>query len=443
MPTDIAYRRAVFQNFLACYHNSFAGPVAGVVEHSPGFIHRVVEASAADPSLAAATLRLDPRLTATDQGAVAFSIAKAVSEDKQLAPHFIDLELVEDVITAYFEARVEIAKAEKVLGEVAKVGIISKPGDRISDQTVSDVYIVAIETNKGVGESIVEKMKGKMPPFLKKKVKDKDGDCPESEKGGDASPDEKDGAREGLEYRPGVEAAHYNLPEDVFGDEALAACTALPEGVKAVYRSLYSPKALDAAMSVTIEESAAPDKDDANGQRNRLLRILAGRGYLAAGAPAPAWGESVVGGVAKVTEAFAADKAAFAEGVAVSPEAYARAVEEVAVALDASIEKTADILEAVADRILDQGLEAVSAEKRAAVLARIQAAASKNEGAVVARCLTSLANAAMFEAGLYPNAESAAVVKAWGAYIAEAMKAPVVPAGVIDGVADDILGLAS
>lgn len=452
--TDFARRRAVFANLLACYHNSFAGAASGVIEHSPGFIARVVEASNADPQLAAATLRLDPRLTATDQGAVAFSIAKAVSEDKQLAPNFIDLEMCEDALMVYFESKTEIAKAQKVLSEVARVGIVAKPGDRISDSVTSDIFILAVQTNPQVSEAVVAEMKKKMPAFLRKKKGDKakddkaddkcDGDG-DGDKGNDKSSDEDDGAKES--YRPGAECAHYGLEEGVFGDESLARLETSPEAVKAVYKGLFGERALRAALAATIDESGAPEADDENGQRNRLLRILAGRGYLAGAAPAPAWDAPVVEGLNKVTAGLVASAEkwpAFENSphrVAASNEDYAAAVDEVAVAIDTNLAEAGDVFKAFVDRVADQGLEAVTEEKRAALLAKIKEAAAKNEAAVIARCLTALANVHLFERGMFTNAAALGLVTEWSAFIAEATKPAPVAASPIDANVDELLGL--
>ena len=434
-------RREVFANFLANYHNSFAGRNGDLVEHSPLFIRKVVESSAA-PFLAASTLKLDPKLTSTDQGAVAYSIAKAVSEDKQIAPSFLDIELADKTLMVYFEASAPIDKVEKRLAETGKVGIVARPGMLISDGIESDLFILAVEPSEKVSEAVVVEMKKKMPAFLKKK----------GDKGKDKKDDSKDCSGDGQEesapaadgsYTPVDEVTHYGLAEDVFGDEGLAACTADAGAVRAVFASLYGEKATVAALSAKISESSAPLADDLNGQRNRLLRIMAGRGVLPHGAEIT-WPAPVAEAISKaIAGLVAGDKWQLVEGkgrTATASEVFEAARDEIAIAIDAVTEDIEEVYESFVDRVVDLGLTAPNEEKRAALVARVAEAAEKNDKVGV-RCLAALARVAMFESGLHPDAASGDMCAAWDAYVLEATKAPPVPATVADDILSDLLGL--
>lgn len=425
-------RRARFAKFLECYHNSFAGDADGVFTHSPEYIAKVVEAAQGNSALAADALRLDPRLTSTDLGAVAFSVAKAVAEDKQLAPHFLDIELVESTMIVYFESKAEIEKAKKVLGECGRVGLIGSPGDRISDSVVSDLFIVTLEAAPAVHEAVVTEMKKKFPPFMKKgKSKDDKDSCDgdDKEKGGDPSADEKDGAKES--YSPADECAALGLAEAVFGDEPLALCTAGAEGVRAAFADVYGAAALELALKAKIGESLAPEADDAAGQRNRLLRLLAARGHIAGG-KAAGLGEALDKVVAEHVKA---------SGV-VEGKAFDEAADTLALALDAVVESADGIYTLFVERVLDTGAAALTPERTAALVAHLKEAAAKDEAAharVVARCLRSIASVAMFERGAFRSAAVAEAVAAWSAYVAEATKPATAPVDPLAGVIDAML----
>ncbi len=408
-------RRLRFAKFIECYHNSFTGPVGGVFSHSPGFVERVVEG--AEPAQAADTLRLDPRLTSTDQGAVAFAVAKAVSEDAILAPSFIDIELAEDTLVVSFTEHADVEKAKGKLGEVGRVGVLASPGDRISDSVVSDMYMLVVEAKAEMAESVVTEMKKKMPPFLRKGAKAKgDEKCGDDEKGGDKSSDENDGARESAP----VSCAAYKLAEAVFDDLPLEGCAATYEGVSAAFVSLFGAKALQMAVAATVSESA---------NRNRLIRIMAGRGYL------PVTGDPVVVGLGESLDKIVAEKAKVT-GLSESPEAYDAALDELAVALDEAIEAPAAIFKLYVERVLDLGLAKAD---HAALVARLEAAASKNEGLVIARCLRALSNAALFERGVFRDAAVRDAVAAVAAYVAEATKPAPAPADPLDAVLGELL----
>lgn len=438
-PMTAPSRRDVFANLVSKYHNSFAGVAGGVVEHSPEFISRVIEGAGDNPTLAAATLRLDPRLTSTDHGAVAYAVAKAVTENKQLAPAFIDMELVEKTLMVYFDAQAPADKAEKCLAEVGRVGVVARPGDRISDSVVSDVFIMAVAPAEKMVESVVTEMKKKFPPFMKK-----DKGCDDKKKDSDKSDDADEATAGAPLYRPIAECAHYGLAEDVFGDESLAHCVAEADGVKAVFRGLFGEKALASTLSAAIGESGAPLADDAAGQRNRILRVLAGRGYLPHGAEAVTWPAPVAEAIAKVVDAAAAvaDKWALVEGkgrTAADAEVFARAVDEVAVALDTVMADANDVFEAFVDRIANLGIDPLADEKRAELVGRVREAATKNEAVVIAKCLASLARAALFERGMYADAAQRDVVAAWTAYVAEATKPAPLPVTSADAIVADLL----
>lgn len=417
---DMSYanRRAAFAHLLACYHNSFAES-AGVIEHSPGYIQAVVEA--ADDAVAGAALRLDPRLTSTAIGAVAYSVAKAIAEDKGLAKEFVDIELSGDILVAYFEEKAEPERIKRVLSELGKVGVLAKPGDRISENVTADAFIIVLEPAKDVSEAVVAAARARFA------VTEQTDLAPAPAPAAAAT------TRPGSAYDGLAECAHLDLPAGVFADLALAGCPAEPSDVVAVFEHLFGAAALKVVRESPMGASRL-DEGDEYGLRNRLLRVMAAKGALSdAGNP-----------VAEATAKAVADAAA--AGTEVS-------LDDVAVALDPVLE--GDLLAAeFVRRLVDLGAEPLSEERRAALTKRVtdQVVAEATGSAATAKVLTAVARVALAGAGHVAIEEGARVLAAWDDYtsedeaeadaevVEEAAPAPVVAADPLAGLVDALLG---
>ncbi len=439
-------RRAAFANLIAHYHNSFAGVKNGVYEHSPRFIQNLLESG--KPGENAATLRLDPRLTATDDGAVAFSMAKAISEDKGLAKHFLDIELTDKAMVIYFEHQADAVKIERVLSEVGKIGWMAKPGDRISDSLVSDLFIVAAEAKSTLKESVVAELKKRFAPEPVVEaganlmatapaptgaeptptVDDKDAKPeaaaadPKPKPADVATNKQADGddrqTKDELESVVASPCKALGLDERIFGDAALAALKVEAATVNSLFTGLLGEKARLLALNGVAEAD----------QTAALLRVLGARGLLEGGIK-----HILPEAVVKALDAvFAAIPAADA-----APEGY-NAIDEAAVAIDAVAESAEAVFKLYVDRLVGT---TVLPERRAKVVGHMKVAAEKNERAVLANTLCAIARCALFERGVAGNAEESAFLAAWKSHVTEATKPAAEPADPLLELADSVIAV--
>ncbi len=408
-------RRAAFGHTLLHYHNSFAGDREGVFEHSPGFIANLVEAD--QPTLAQQALRLDPRLTSTDAGAVAFAVAKAVSMDKQLAPDFVDVEIVESMMLVYFESKAQADKIKAVLGECGRVGIITKPQSRISDTVVADLWTVAIEPAAKVAESVVAEMRAR---FLPKVVENKPAAQPPVNA---AAP-----AAAPVVTPDPISEAHcklLGLDLSKWSAAAIAAGGVKDDAVRALFAETFGSKSVE-----KVADAAS------------MARSLVAHGYAGPKSMLPEAATAAV-------DAFLAARASLAEqivaGTLPAPR-YDAVLDDLAVALDAVLEDAPAVYGLFFDRVADLRTEAVDEARRAALIDRIRktGASIEEHQAVIAKALRAIARTAMVERGLLRTRELAEARASLAAYLAAATKVPEAapaPADPLACVVDAALGV--
>lgn len=251
-------RAMIFAALIECYHNSFDAGV-GPARHSPDFILNVLEAGDADTAKAA--LQLDPRLTSTDQGALAVAVAHRVRKDENLAKNFIDIELGEGVLVVTFDAKANEARITEALASVGKAGLLAKPGDKIGDGVSSDLFIYALEATPTVAEGLIAEMR-------------------------EAYKLDEDAAPVILADIKTVweaECAILGLDPTRFGPDQLATRAVTLAQAKALFTEAYGESALQSLISQNMAGDnglMATIPADEQGQRDRILRVMAGRGTL-------------------------------------------------------------------------------------------------------------------------------------------------------------------
>lgn len=151
----IAQRRSVFSAVLAAYHNDFANLAEGQ-RHSTQFIQNALKL---DEAAAKAALQADPRLTSTDDGAVAIGIAKMVSAHEKCSRSFIDVEIGESAYLVSFDRDVQPQQAISIVSPMGTVAQLCKPGDKLGEDIVSDILILACEPMAPVVEAMIEDAK--------------------------------------------------------------------------------------------------------------------------------------------------------------------------------------------------------------------------------------------------------------------------------------------
>lgn len=445
-------RRAAFAQLVALYHNDFAGLREGVYEHSAQFIENVVANAGAD--LATAVLSLDPRLTSTDTGAVAFAIAKAVAEDKRLAPEFLDVEVVGDGrLVVYFEEKANPELIRTVLGGVGGVGILARPGERLSENIVADLFAVVVEPGQAVAESVVAEMRKRMGPkkAVAKALKDEKPCVEHDEVVVQGEPIKvavelnhlPTGRPENLSegYDDAAECRAAGLDAAVYGDEALSACAATPAQVAALFAEAFGERAQAQVAAAVVEGSKAPSAGDDYALRNRMIRALAAHGYVAGVAES-----SLPAAAAVEVDKFFEDRREDVDRARrgeLDGSVYEAMVDDLAVAIDAAMDGDA-VYESFVERVVDLRLPALDAGRRAALAERVRRAGKDvaEHQEVVARALRAVARTVMVENGLLRSPELVEAAAAVASYVADAAAGKQPPAAdPLLCVVDSILGL--
>lgn len=147
-------RRAAFSALLSCYHNSFANVREGRIAHSPEFVRKVL--SVCEAKKAKQVLASDPRLTSTDEGAIAVGIAKAIMVSERVSRSFIDVEINEGgtyVVT--FDKDLKSEDGAAACTPVGTVAVLCKPDDLLGEGIKADCTIVLVEPTAQVAESFL------------------------------------------------------------------------------------------------------------------------------------------------------------------------------------------------------------------------------------------------------------------------------------------------
>lgn len=448
-----ANRKAVFQHFMSNFHCSFTGGKDGVFEHSRVYLRKLLESP--DKSLSAEAMRLDPRLTSTDHGAIAYSMAKAISEDKELAPHFLDIELADKTLVVYFEHQAKAAKIERILAEVGAIGILSKPGERLSDHVVSDLYIIALDPAPKVVESVVAEMKKTFAPAAaapvkideigqpgdggSSEVRDNDPDSTESDeedkpKDKKKSAAKKDKAAEKDELESvRAEAKELGLNETVFVDK-LSTCVLPKADVVSMFKSYLGEKSVAAVLSADIAGNKVTAGDEL-AERDRLIRVLASRGLLEGGVT-PTVDASVLSVIEQHADAIdTKDGIRFVK----SEEQWSNLVEDIAVAVNNAQERNKVFETAIQKTVPVK----ITAERAAELLAYVQEACTAHEDSVVVGLLSTMSKIVLAESGVAASVEEAVTRGAWHAYVVEATKPAPKPRLAEADLLDAIFGIAN
>ncbi len=413
-------RRAAFALLVQHYHNDFSGGAGGVFEHSAAFIANIVEA---ESPAGAAALHLDPRLTSTDIGAVAYTVAKAVSEDKQLAPDFLDLELAGDTLVAYFEEHADPEKIKRVLSEVGAIGILAKPLDRISDNVVADLFIIAVAPAKDIAEAVVADMRKRMLPEAKVV------EAPAAaavQQPVDTVPAATEVVPAAVVDADAAMCEAMGLKSEFWGAKAMEACPVTAQETNALFAEAFGAKAAEKVL----------DRDD-------MVRVLAVKGHFAA---PTSLGEALDVAVGR----FLVDRAAIVDQASkgkLTSEQYENFVDDLAVTIDGAAKDDA-LYGLFVDQIVDLRMEKLTAERKAALVERVRKAGKTVEEhqKVVARTLRAVAQEILVARGLLRNESLVATKVALESFVNRTTAPPakpevVVAADPLDSFVDSIIAL--
>jgi len=130
--------------------------------HPRAYLERMVDAvvETGDASVGLAMLEVDPIYTTTPVGLMAMDVADAMSEQDDLSPAFVDVEINEGQVLAIFDKTLKGATsvAENALSEFGKVDLAVQPGDKLDGGQKSAVYIYQISPSEEVAEAYMAEL---------------------------------------------------------------------------------------------------------------------------------------------------------------------------------------------------------------------------------------------------------------------------------------------
>jgi len=414
----IEQRRQAFQTLLAHYHNSFENPSKDeAVRHSPNYLLNLLDTGKPDEVVEA--VRLDPRLTATDEGGVAVQIARRVMTDPELSKNFIDLELAEDgSCVVYFDAKAKEARVSEALKAIGDAGILARPGQKIGEGITSDLFLVAVSPQAAVRESLLKEMRDSLVEEEDEDEDDEDDD--KDDKDDDDEKDDEDDDKDEDDKKKGkgkkkkdestpapwqMECQILGIDQDDHSPEALKARPVSLQQIKALFVETYGAKALTDALNgelVGAGELRAPAPATEDDQRGRLLRMLSSRKAL----PGTMRADESAGfqAVWNILMKRMADAKAEKRGKfqVLEAEAFTKLVNDVAA--DLSEAAPADLDDLFLRAAIDNGVRPLTENLKTAASRRLAEALAAEDRNPAARVLQIVAKASAIRAGILPAA---------------------------------------
>jgi hypothetical protein len=459
-------RKLTFLKMIECYSNSFEGEKNGIYSHDRRYLKKLLEAQGDAKDVSSAAMRLDPRLTSTETGAVVYSLARVISEDKELAPNFIDIELADKTLVLYFDHKTKAEVINRVVGESGTIGFLARPTDRLSDTIISDMYVVALDPKSAVQESIVKDMKKRFMPEAAPVTAPSvpavnelgatnatgagagsdDSDTRDSDDNENEEDDEKDGKskkksadkkdkaqeKDDLETESvRQECKELGLEEALFVDK-LSSCTLTKQVVEAIFKRYMGESSVSKVLVAPIAGNKITVGNELQ-ERDRLLRVLASKGLMSGKIDL-----SVPESVTKVIESFK-DKMTQKGDLSfpVSDMQYSDLVDEVVVALDrAHSSDLKPLFKMCVERTIPIKL---STERSDKLVGYVSEAYAKNESQVLISLVKACAKVIIAEASIAADEAEADERQAWINFVVEATKPAPEPKDEASVYLDDIL----
>jgi hypothetical protein len=140
------------------------------VEHSPEFVHAVIEFVRQTGAAAVGADLLEgisADLTSTPIGVYTMDVCEKIEKMSNIGKHFVDAMVIDEYTSVFFFVKNEdlTETAVQALGAYGIATVLAKPGDAVNDDEVSELYVVSLEVSPDAIAQMSESHEGADPTY--------------------------------------------------------------------------------------------------------------------------------------------------------------------------------------------------------------------------------------------------------------------------------------